>query len=55
MTLAKEAKDLGIPLNEFVKKVVDEHKERIDRAGFPLPFFDKIFFNAVIVFLSFFK
>ena len=52
LTLAREAKDLGIPMDEFVKKVVSEHMDRITEAGFPLPLIDKVCFKLVIVFLG---
>ena len=55
MTLAREAKYLGIPLDEFVKKVVSEHLERIKKSGFPLPLLDRVLCKGVIIFLGFFR
>jgi len=47
--LAREAKDLGIPLPEFVNNTVKEHFERTRVAGLRLPLIDRIFFKGVIV------
>ncbi len=52
MTLAGEAKDLGIPMYEFSEKAVGEHFKRIERSGFPLPWIDRIAFNAIMIFLK---
>ena len=48
-TLAREAKDLGIPMNEFVRKAVSEHHERILLSGLSLPFIDKVFFKSAVI------
>lgn len=48
ITLAREAKHLGIPIYEFGEKTVSEHARRIEVAGFPMPFFDRILFKSVL-------
>lgn len=53
LELAREAKDLGIPMKEFSRKTVEEHIDRISRAGLPLPFFDRVYFQGVALFLRF--
>jgi len=52
MDLGRESKYLGIPLYEFARKALDDHFNRITRAKFPLPYFDKIIFNLAITFLK---
>lgn len=54
MTLAREAKDLGIPMDEFTTKVLSEHMARIKIVKFPISFFDKVIFNCMIFFLKIF-
>lgn len=54
-TLAREAKDLGIPMDEFARKVLKEHFERIHQANFPLPYIDTIIFRGMILFLKLFR
>lgn len=52
MTLAREAKDLGIPMDEFAKTALDDHFDRISRAGLPLPYIDTLLFKTAILFLK---
>lgn len=52
--LAREAKDLGIPMDEFAERILAEHLERISKVRLPLPFMDKILFNGMILFLKLF-
>jgi fatty aldehyde decarbonylase len=52
MTLARESSDLGIPMHELSEKTVNDHFERITRAGFPLPPLDRLLFNFVRLFLK---
>jgi 1,2-phenylacetyl-CoA epoxidase catalytic subunit len=52
LTLAREAKYLGIPMHEFAEKAVNEHFDRIKEAGLPLPLLDKILFNGARLFLK---
>ena len=54
MTLAREAKYLGIPMNEFASNVLSDHYTRISRANFPLPFIDRILFSGMILFLRYY-
>ena len=54
MTLALEAKDLGIPMKEFAENVLKEHLDRIAQVNFPLPFLDTILFKGMILFLKLF-
>lgn len=54
LTLARESKDLGIPMQEFAREAVRNHFKVISRTNFPLPLFDKICFNSVILFLGLF-
>lgn len=49
VTLGREAKYLGIPVYEFGRRTIDEHAKRIERAGFPMPFFDRLFFRAALI------
>lgn len=51
-TLIREARALGIPIDEFAEKTVSEHFERIKEAKLPLPLLDKILFNTARVFLK---
>jgi rubrerythrin len=50
--LSRDAKYLGIPMNEFAKKVFNDHFDRIREANFPLPWVDRLAFRGVIVFLK---
>ena len=52
MTLARETKDLGIPMSEFSEKAVSEHFDRISRTGFPLPLVDRFAFTIIMLFLK---
>ncbi len=52
LSLAREAKDLGIPMKEFAKRVLDEHLERVALIDLPLPFLDRLLFKFAIIFLS---
>lgn len=47
LTLAKEAKYLGIPASEFGKKAVEEHYERVLYVKLPLPLIDRGLFLLV--------
>ena len=50
--LARESKDLGIPMSELSKKTLEAHMERISRAHFTLPFVDKFLLRGVLLFFK---
>ena len=52
MVLGREAKNLGIPLNEFAEKTIQAHAKRVEDAQFPLPFIDRILFDVALLFLK---
>lgn len=54
LNLMRDTKRVGIPMGEFMKKTVQEHRDRIERAGLPLPIFDNIFFGMTKIALSLF-
>ncbi len=52
MDLTRESKDLGIPMSELSKKTLEAHTERISKADFVLPFFDKLLLRGVLLFFK---
>ncbi len=52
MDLARESKDLGIPMSELSKKTLEAHMQRISKAHFILPFIDKVLLRGVLLFFK---
>ena len=50
--LAREAKDLSIPVGEFAEKTVSEHALRIKEVNLPLPLIDRVLYKLAVLFLK---
>lgn len=50
--LAPDAGKLGMEWDDLAEKVVRDHIDRITQAGFHLPFFDRMFLKAAVVFFA---